>query len=451
MAMDRRRRLNAFDQCMLSVGDVMQWLGNAGFETLAVLWLEGPLVEDRLRAAVDELARRHPVLTARLTKHWTRHDWDWSAGHAIPIRRSTLPAIDDDAINAAAAEILGRRRDLRTEPPLELHVLGGPDGDELLFLHANHALLDHGAATRVLVELSALLAGDPLPPPAEPFDAIAEYRSRFGRLTRWGALRRLVPEFVHDRWGKRSRILPNPPTYDPIDRKPVRVVTRTLSGDDLAELNRRVRASKGLPSPSMSILGSVFRTFAALVSDPREDDVFRTGIGVEVDRQRPERFHPQNLSSLLRVEASRGEVEGDPTELADLLGQRLLAAMKQKRDLGIVEANSMFGWNYPLVSRIAGAAIRWAFSLWYAYFAAPRELSETFGGVPLRGLRYLGPAWSPPGLTLLATRFRDDLHFSLSYVEGPIAGESARALLDGVARDLVTALSDVPQEQRAIP
>src|SRR5688572_24389588 len=110
----RNRRLNAIDQCILSINDAMQRLNNPGFETLGLLWLEGRLDVPRLKAALAELRRRHPILTARLHKSWGGvRSWEWRVEEEIPLHGRSLPSSDEAVVLEAAADILSVRRDLR--------------------------------------------------------------------------------------------------------------------------------------------------------------------------------------------------------------------------------------------------------------------------------------------------------------------------------------------------
>lgn len=444
-APDARRPLNAFDQSMLSINITQQQDGNAGFETLAQLWLETRLEVSRLRLALDQLTTRHPVLTAHLTRAWNGiWRWDWSAGGSLKIEEQTLPDATESAVLTAAGELLSRPRNLRTEAPLNFHLLHLSDGSDVLLMHFNHVLIDLQSASLLLQELNGLLSGE-APLPAAPFiDRIAEHRRRFPRSQRWRAFRRILPEYVKDRWSPRDtwpRMIPSgqlPRSEFPARMK---IIARELPATELQDLQQYARKASRLPSLSMCILGGVFAAVGDQVPGIQPTDLLRTCIGVDVTQQTLKTFQPQNVCSILRVELTR-EQSLDRTERVMRLNEQMHQTLRDQIDLGIIESSSLFYYCFPMVKREAGQMIRWAFSFWYAHTTAPPGLQDRFAGIPLRQFQYISPAWSPLGVAVLATQANDRLRFVLTYVEQQISAAQAQTLLDGILAELHAMLQE---------
>ncbi len=440
-----RRRLNAFDQCMYSAQDNLQALGNPGFETIALLWLEGRLDTELLRDQVQALTARHPVLRSRLVRDWKgTFYWQTDEDIQVGVHEEALNEASEEAIQRAAERILSRRRDLFREPGVTFHLLHLPDGSDVLMMLWNHSLFDERSARLTLQELNKLLTGEPLPAPGAPHDLIEAHRQRFSRRIRWTAFRKALPDYIWDRWAKRCRWprqIPRIPQRQKISNVQLRLLTRRLSKEDSQSLLDYCRKVTRFPSTSMTLLGGVFKSFADTLHYPHADDLFRTGVGVEVGRQTSDNFHPQNSSSVLRVHLTRDEVH-DRKQRVERLVERLHGVLREKRDLGILESNTLFYWCYPLVRRVTSQMIRWAFSFWYAYFAVPRSYSESFGGIPVQMATYYCAAWSPSGLTMLITQYRDQLQFLVTYVENVVPADDAQSFLDGTVHELLAAARD---------
>lgn len=427
---------------MYSAQDNLQALGNPGFETIALLWLENRVDPQHLREQVEKLTTRHPVLRSRLVRDWkgTLY-WEPRADLRVGVYEETLAEAGEQAIQRSAEIILSRPRNLFEEPGVSFHLLHLPDGSDVLMMLLNHSLVDERSARLTLQELNHLLAGDPLPTPGEPHDLIEAHRRKFSRTVRWTAFRKALPDYIWDRWAKRAkwpRQMPRTPQRQKLENVQLRLLTRRLSKEDSRILLDYCRRVTRFPSTSMTLLGGVFKAFADTLHYPHVDDLFRTGVGVEVGRQSSENFHPQNGSSVLRVHLTRNEVN-DRKQRVELLVERLHGVLREKRDLGILESNSLFYWCYPLVRRVTSQMIRWAFSFWYAYFNVPRDYSETFGGIPVRMAAYYCAAWSPSGLTMLITQFRDQLQFSVTYVENVVPAADAQSFLEGTVNELLAA------------
>lgn len=439
------RPLNVFDQCMLSIDHTLKIMGNPGFETLTLLWFEERIDVPRLKTELQALRDRHPILASRLRVHWwkPRH-WNWESDEPIPLHVGSLADSDEGTVFQTAADILSQGRNLQDESSLSFHLLNLPDGSDVLFMKMNHALIDQPSGNLLLWELSQLYGENQLPAPGPIRDRMAEYRQRFSWKERLKAVRRVFPTLVRDRWqprNYRAKMLPTQQLQKSESPARLKIVSRRLDAETVNRMERYSRQLLRLPSISMTLLGSLFPTFADMVKNPQPNDLFQTGIGVELAPQKPDQFHPQNVSSVLRLGLRREEM-AVRSRLVELLNQQLYQQLKSQHDLGLVEANSLFYHSYPMIKRVAGQTIRWVYSYFYAYFAFPEELSHQFGGMALRTACYLGPAWSPPGMTVIATKIREEIHLTLTYVKQLVTDEQAAEFLDGTIADLLQQMSN---------
>ncbi|MEX2621633.1 MAG: condensation domain-containing protein [Egibacteraceae bacterium] len=126
----------------------------------------GSLDEDRLRAAVDQALRRHPMGRARRAasqRAWNRNYWETPSELDVdPLQVS--PQIDDAALAAARAAQHSEPISLSTSPPLRARLVRQDRGDVLL-LTCHHAATDGTGALRLLTSIARAYAGDadPLP------------------------------------------------------------------------------------------------------------------------------------------------------------------------------------------------------------------------------------------------------------------------------------------------
>lgn len=141
----------------------------------------GGLDESRLRAALAQALRSHPMARARkmASRRSLRHDhWEIPPRVDIdPLRVVDCP--DDAGLAATRAELLSRGVPLAESPPLRARLARHPGGD-VLMLNVNHAAMDGFGALRVLRSVARAYAGEPDPAPKLDF---LEARAFAERLT----------------------------------------------------------------------------------------------------------------------------------------------------------------------------------------------------------------------------------------------------------------------------
>lgn len=163
----------------------------------------GSLDESRLRTALDEALRRHPMARARkVAGRRTRafHHWEIPpAADVDPLDVADCP--DDAALAAARAQLQSTGVPLDVSPPLRARLARSPEGD-VLMLNLNHAATDGFGGLRLLYSIARAYRGaeDPLPPHDPLDDRTLPLRlakaERFSRLRRFLALTERLRDLV---------------------------------------------------------------------------------------------------------------------------------------------------------------------------------------------------------------------------------------------------------------
>jgi len=180
------------------------------FNVVIVVRFDGELTLARLRAALDELQRRHRLLRARILPEGKGHAFHFDAARPIGLevdgRREA-----HDWIAGAEAEF--RRGFALTDGPLmRARLLAGVHGGDLI-LTLHHAIIDAGSAKHLMDELLALCAGEsPAEHPAQTTEghhaAPTLYPREYTGLGYARALaafmRRQMVDEMKFRWGSRG-------------------------------------------------------------------------------------------------------------------------------------------------------------------------------------------------------------------------------------------------------
>ncbi|MFG2226241.1 condensation domain-containing protein [Streptomyces sp. NPDC048644] len=130
----------------------------------------GDLDTERLRAAVAELTRRHPLLRARVDRAPTGTRLTWAGTDPVPFAFRTVDGDRDAAVVAACTPF-----DLHRGPLARAEVLRGPDFTVFL-LTVHHLVLDGASIPFLCEELRRAYAGHPLEGPDDPRPVIAHAR-----------------------------------------------------------------------------------------------------------------------------------------------------------------------------------------------------------------------------------------------------------------------------------
>jgi hypothetical protein len=431
------------DRGMLAVNRALRGMGCPEFSTQALVWLSGRAEVERVRAAVARLARRYPVLTARLAEagrngpHWTcRPDAE------CPLHEADVDSAKPEAVLDYAGRLLSTPGDLASADPIRFDLLHLSDGRDVFLMQYSHALMDNGDAVPLLREIDRLSEADGAerPHPEAP-DLLSEHLRRFPRWRRLkAALRTLDVRFR----GLRGR--PAALGQEPEGRAtPVRfrVAARRLDRPEARALEQRVIRTCGVPSLSMALLGSVFRALEKCKPDGSgAGRNLVAGIGVDLGPPGVTRPVFQTLASVVPVFA-RPEDLADREALVRTLHRQFRHRLENAADLGTVQLASLFQRPGAFLGRrfadwSVRRLLRGGYSLWYAYFGSLDAVGERFCGTPVGEVYYCASTWPPMGLTLLVNRFRGNLFFQATYVPESAPEPLVNAFLDSLLGDLVT-------------
>ena len=177
----------------------------------------GRLDEHRLRSAVAEALRRHPMARARKVasrrsehlNYWEipdEPDWD-------PLRVVECP--DDEALSAVRAELYSLAVPLAESPPLRVRLVRHPGGD-LVMLSVHHAATDGFGCLRVMRSIARTYANAADPLPEIDFLAARDLRASLAADLSIRARRRLVlVDKLRDLVAPPARLAPDQPTARP--------------------------------------------------------------------------------------------------------------------------------------------------------------------------------------------------------------------------------------------
>jgi hypothetical protein len=185
----------------------------------------------------------------------------------------------------------------------------------------------------------------------------------------------------------------------------------------------------------MSILATAFCTLAGLTGKRSGQRGWTAGIGVDLGLRRPGGSDLHNLMSIIPLRAEPEEL-GNSRALANLLNNQLKRHLQQDVDLGILQLISTFTRRPHRLRWGVDHCLAHGFSLWYAYFGALDALGKEFLGIPIEDVSYVGPCWSPMGITLLAQRYQQRLALQVTYIPELVADHVAQTFLDSLRVDL---------------
>ncbi|HUG92612.1 MAG TPA: condensation domain-containing protein [Planctomycetaceae bacterium] len=437
------RPLGVMDCGMLSTDRVLRSIGHPDFETQTLVWLEGRLDRERLERGLGRLARRHPILSARLDDRLAaRPVWRIPSEPAATLHEVPLDESSESAVHACAARLLATPHDPATADPMRFHLLRLPDGRDVFLVQYTHVLTDINAALPVLREIDRLAAGsaggDDSTSPDET-DAVSNYLQRHSlrqRLT--AALRVLDLRFRSFRGGavtlggseaRETSRAPAPPVR-------FEMAARSLSVDESQRVSARSAQICGVPSVSMALLAAAFRALGRHTSErPLRRRSFLAGIGVDLGNRGRQSLAFQNLMSIVPLRAGWRDLD-DYERLVRLLHEQFRSRLRNAADLGLLELARFVSVRPRLADRTVRRVMLGGYSLWYAYFGSLDALGTEFCGTRVGNVYFTAPTWPPMGLTLLATQFRGRMHFATTSMPDLVPPATVDAFVETMLADV---------------
>jgi hypothetical protein len=126
------------------------------FNVVCVLRIAGDVPEAKLRAALDAIQSRHPLLRTRIVPTGRRFVFHFDV--AAPIALDVVAQSGADGWIAAAQDELRRALDLTAGPLMRCRYMRGPSGGDLI-VTVHHTIIDAASAPHLLGELLAHCAG----------------------------------------------------------------------------------------------------------------------------------------------------------------------------------------------------------------------------------------------------------------------------------------------------
>jgi hypothetical protein len=409
-----------------------------GVFSQAVLEVNGVLCEKPIRAALDQILGRIPLLHGQMARDWRNLAPYWkvppSARDApIPLRIIDLPAHE-----------AGRADQLFAD-----HGNAPFDAD---WRHARFLLVRIGRdRSRLGVVFDHRL-----------FDAFAaETFFRLIDLTWQGRLNEIVPrvkqtEPAHaDNWMRRFKsgqtlnqlffsikklnvcFLTMPPGYA---FRPNRFVHDGLTPEESAGFIRKAGEEIGVPilSPSATARAilAVRQALPSMSATGTDYMVFTTA-NLRPANQEWETFLFNHIALLPFWLPAEGEMT--MKEAALELRDQLFEHMKRQVPFALSDASALgrilpHFIGGPMLRTMAGGRIC------SFYFACLRDAGfsgETFLGLPTVNLIHKPLALSPPGLNMCVTYFRGRFNLVVSYIEGAIDDRAAKRLMEQFKSSLV--------------
>jgi hypothetical protein len=301
----------------------------------------------------------------------------------------------------------------------------------------NHALMDNLATIPLVRELQTndRTEAEPSGPRLRADNQVRRHLRGFSRDRRRQAAK--YAGEVHTR-ALRGRAITLSPASENVTRtRRLRIDTRELSPDEVRGIQERSIKICGMPSLSMALLASIYRAINRLTTERRADARFLSaGIGIDLGLRKSGVPVVGNFMSLVPVWADPDDLD-NRDRIVRQLSQQLRQHLASDLDLGLLCLVNAFSRRPRHFGWAAWHALRYSYSLWYAFFGSVDALGERFFDTPIEEVFYTGPAWSPVGVTLLANLYRGRLQLQATYISEIVPPALVEQYLDLIISDLL--------------
>jgi hypothetical protein len=431
--------LGPIDIAMRSVDSIIREMGYPGFETQMLVWLSGRVDADRLRGALGKLTEEFPQVVSRLSENENgagkRACWKQLRNECPRLVEIQLEPGGEQQVLRFAETLLSTHHELEESPPLRFYLLHQAEGGDVFLMHYSHVLMDNSTPPLVLRHIDRLFAGaGRRSDTSNPGRLIARYLRRFSLADRRDAVAAAIDlhrrvfqgrAAVLSRRGERGREQPQ-----------LSIATRSLTADQTRLLQSNLAKISGVLSLSMGILASSFRAIDRL-GDRQANTGCRLAAGIGLDLGLRSDGLPSfcNLMSVLPVSV-RPEDLSDRGILVRNLCHQLRDCLERKIDLGVFRAVNGFRRRPRHIRWLVEHLLNYSYSLWYAYFGSLDTAGQEFCGVRINNVHYVGPTWSPIGISLLVNQYRRCLHFQATFDPQLVPEPLAHRFLDTILEDL---------------
>jgi hypothetical protein len=435
--MNGRHELGAMDLCVLRHSQGGRDIGCGGLAIQTQLWLQGRLDPAVLRTALARLSQSHPVVTARLVEERRkgRAHWRFRPGAECVLHETTVKDPGETAALDRAADILQSAADPAEADPISFHLLHLPEGRDLLLVQHDHCLMDiHG--TKALIREIDRLSQGLTPTPEADGDAEDGTRTHLRRFTFWQRFKAVWRFGDHSRLIRRSTPVSLSDAVDPIRGGKMRIAIRELDEERTAAFLARTTRLCGFPSPSMTILASIFRGILRHTPHPLTNkSALLSSTGTNLRSRGAVAPIFRNLGSLLSYVA-RPEDMGELDKLILLLNRQVREQTRRGTDLAVLQ----WVWWLRHCPGFWRGHVRKAMhhhGVNYGYLGQLVADGDRFCGTPLDRQVVTTSVWSPPALAVAPSICRGRLILPAAYMADTIPEARLRAFLDTVVADLV--------------
>ena len=418
------RKLEGFEEAMRITDEV------APFSVVSVLRLEGSLSVPALRAALDALQQRHPLLRARILSEGKGYAYHFDVAVPIPLDVSTRA--NRDSWIGAVEEELDRRLDVTVGPLIRCRYLFDQSGGDII-VTIPHNILDAACAAPLFRELLSLCAGQT---PAWTDDnaqegqvpAVPLYPKEFtgGRLAlaTVAELGRQMADEMQFRW--HSRGVRKAPIFEKGRCRilPLRLPAALTTALVQASRQRRITLNSML---SAAMLSAVQRRLYPSPRVPLRHIIF-TDLRPRLRTTVPE----TRLGCFLTLFRLTIMVDRDGS-FWDLASQIQESTVRAAHSGARYLSNSMSPTTMKMIFRLKAFRMSaTAFS-----YAGPLDLPVPAGPFSLAGVHAfaanmtLGPEYSG-----LARLFRGELYWDLLYLDSDMDAAGAQQIADDIKKTL---------------
>ena len=389
---------------------------------------------ERVRAALDVVQSRHPLLSVRIVNERRQPFFDVSSDvPAIPLE--VLPRRDGAHWQDVAAQVINRNLDVEVGPLVACTYLLDSDAAEadLVFAY-DHAVMDATSAWRMYTQILGMcgdvldpeeLAVLPLPPSIDQL--LPERLTGKDRLAPLGRFmgRQAADEFSYRR-GIRGRAAPIQPDAT------CRLLTRTLDADDTSNLVTRARTRR-LTTNSVIAAALLIATHQQLYAGEILPMRYITFANLRPAlRSAPSANVLGCYLSMLRHTTQVGPdddlwavAHAVQTQIRDSMArdEHLLAAGMAKQLMKFTVATKR--------SRMATTAVS---------YAGPLALADHFGDIEVTEVHgFISNNRLGPVATAFATVFRDRLTWDFVFLDTDMDDSTSERIADGSIEILRTA------------
>jgi hypothetical protein len=351
-----------------------------------------------------------------------------------------LPGCQTETVLETAAALLCLPKDPADSDPIRFHLLHLPNGRDVFLMQYNHMLMDNNATGLLLRRIRQLASRDRATTfrRREVKNPIMQYLRRHPISKRREATDRTI--HLQGRVLRGQAAVLGRGARSTTEPARLEIAVRELDPDQTQKLRSRVIQLCGLPSLSMALLASVFRAIDQHAPQQRQAGRnFVAGIGLDLPglRNADGPFF-QNIMSLVPIYAQPDQL-ADRDQLIRLLSEQMRQTLQQGVDLGTLRMAAVFSRRPRYFRWVVEHLVRYGYSLWYAFFGSLDSVGEQFCGADIERILYIGPTWSPVGLTVLVNQYRGRLHFQATYdpdlVPRPLVEEFLDTFLDDLPLD----------------